>query len=220
MAGYSPATSEDKLENERIQVLGFDTCAATGRKSDQWDVAAPPLHECGPGALGPGDYFAKTLLQTLPTADTIGLVPCALSGQRVEVFSKGTEKYTWIINRAKNAQALGGVIEGLLFHQGESNCGDSAWPGKVQKFVSDLRADLKLGEVPFLAGELPRASACNNHNPLVNQLPGLIPNAFVISSEGLELDPSDTQWRMHFGRPAQVEFGKRYEAKFLEASTP
>jgi hypothetical protein len=216
MAGYARATAADKVEDPRIQVLGFDGCAATGRVNNQWDVAVPPLHECGPGAVGPGDWFSKTLIQKLPPSDKIYLVPCALSGQAVSVFSKGTDKYTWMVDRVKSAQDMGGVVEGMLFHQGESDCGNSAWPGKVKQLVTDLRTDLGLGDVPFLAGELPPASACGNHNPLVNQLPGLITNAHVISAQGLNLDPADTQWNMHFGHDDTVELGKRYEAKMAE----
>ena len=216
MAGFPKAQTADQVKNDRIRVLGFDDCAATGRKADQWDVAVPPLHECFAGAIGPGDYFSKTLIDKVPAGDTIGLVPCALSGKAIEVFSKGTDKYDWIIQRTRNAQQMGGVVEGLLFHQGESNCGSSTWPMKVKQLVSDLKADLKLGDVPFLAGELPYDSACKNHNPLVNQLPGMIPNTTVISAQGLALDPSDTS-NFHFGHDAQVELGKRYEAAFIKA---
>jgi hypothetical protein len=216
MAGYARATNADKMEDPRIQVLGFDNCTATGRMSDQWDTAVPPLHECGPGAVGPGDWFSKTLIEKLPSGDTIGLIPCALSGQAVSVFSKGTDKYTWMINRVKKAQQMGGIVGGMLFHQGESDCGNSAWPGRVAQLVDDLRTDLQLADVPFLAGELPHSSACGNHNPLVNELPELITNAHVISAEGLNLDPADTQWNMHFGHDDTVELGKRYEAKIAE----
>jgi hypothetical protein len=216
MAGYARAAASDKTEDPRIQVLGFDSCGATGRASDEWDVAVPPLHECGPGAVGPGDWFSKTLIQKLPENESIMLVPCALSGQAVSVFSKGTEKYTWMVNRVKKAQAMGGVVEGMLFHQGESDCGNAQWPGRVKQLVTDLRTDLELGDVPFLAGELPYESACGNHNPLVNQLPSQITNAHVISAEGLNLDPADTQWNMHFGHDDTVELGKRYEAKMAE----
>ena len=59
-------------------MLGFDDCTETGRQTDVWDTAAAPLHECSTGAIGPGDYFAKTLLPILPSSDTIGLVPCAI----------------------------------------------------------------------------------------------------------------------------------------------
>jgi hypothetical protein len=218
MAGYPKATDADKTKNARVKVLGYDNCAATGRKQDEWDVAIAPLHECWSGAIGPGDYFAKTLVDAIPANDTLGLVPCAISGEKIETFMKsGGAKYDWILQRAKIAQRAGGVIEGMIFHQGESNCGDPAWPGKVNTLVTDLRADLRLGAAPFLAGELVFAGACSQHNALVDKLPDVVTNAFVVSAEGLALDPSDTQWRLHFGHDAQVTFGKRYGAKMIEA---
>ncbi len=218
MAGYPKAQAADKTENPRIKVLGFDACGATGRVADQWDTAAPPLHECWNGAIGPGDYFAKTLIHEYPAEDTIGLVPSAISGEKVETFMKnGGSKYSWIISRAKAAQDAGGVIEGILFHQGESNCGDPAWPSKVKTLVSDLRADLGLGNVPFLAGELLYTGNCKQHNSLVNQLPGQITKAFVVSAQGLAGDPADTQWNLHFGHDAQVTFGTRYAEKMISA---
>lgn len=218
MAGYPKAQAADKVEDPRIEVLGYDDCAATGRQQDEWDVAAPPLHECWNGAIGPGDYFAKTLIDKLPPGDTIGLVPCAISGEKIETFLKsGGTKYTWIVERAKLAQQARGVIEGILFHQGESNNGDPNWPGKVNTLVTDLRTDLALGNVPFLAGELAYDGGCAGHNTLVNQLPSVVANAYVVSAQGLKLDPADTQWHLHFDRDSQVEFGKRYEAKMIEA---
>lgn len=217
IAGYPKALEADKTKNPRIKVLGFDNCAATGRVEGEWDIAVPPLHECWNGAIGPGDYFAKTILDRYPAQDSIGLVPSALSGERVETFMKvGGTKYGWILSRAKAAQEIGGVIEGILFHQGESNCGDPEWPGKVKTLVSDLRADLGLGDVPFLAGELLYSGSCARHNSLVNQLPGLIPNAHVVSAEGLAIDPTDT-WNLHFGHDAQVTLGIRYAEKMISA---
>jgi len=218
MAGYPKAQDADKVKNERIRVLGFDACAATGRQLDKWDVAVAPLHECWNGALGPGDYFAKTIIDKIPAGDTIGLVPCAISGEKIETFLKvGGSKYTWIVQRAKLAQQAGGVIEGMLFHQGESNTGDSTWPGKVNTLVTDLRAELGIGNVPFLAGELAYDGGSATHNTQVNRLPTVVTNAFVVSASGLALDPADTQWHLHFGHDAQVTFGKRYAAKMIEA---
>ncbi|XXY13022.1 sialate O-acetylesterase [Sorangium sp. So ce216] len=217
MAGYPKAVDADKTEDPRIKVLGFDGCAATGRVEGEWDIAAPPLHECWNGAIGPGDYFSKTILGHYPAQDSVGLVPSAISGERVETFMKvGGAKYGWILSRAKAAQEAGGVIEGILFHQGESNCGDAAWPGKVKTLVSDLRADLGIGDVPFLAGELLHSGSCARHNSLVNQLPGLLANAHVVSAEGLAIDPADT-WNLHFGHDAQVTLGTRYAEKMIGA---
>jgi hypothetical protein len=218
MAGYPKALAADKTENPRIKVLGYDACAATGRAEGQWDIAAPSLHECWSSAIGPGDYFAKTLIDEYPAEDTIGLVPAAISGEKIETFMKaGGAKYNWVVSRAKAAQTAGGVIEGILFHQGESNCGDPAWPGKVKTLVTDLRAELGIGNAPFVAGELLYSGNCSQHNTLVNQLPGQITNAHVASAQGLLRDPADTQWNVHFSRDAQVTFGTRYAEKMITA---
>lgn len=218
MAGYPKAQPQDRAEDPRVRVLGFDNCAATGRVTDQWDVAAPPLHECWNDGLGPGDYFAKTLLDVIPEGDSIGLVPCAISGERIEPFLKvGGTRYDYIVRRARMAQEAGGVIEGILFHQGESNSGDPTWPGKVNTLVTDLRADLAIGEVPFLAGELLYTGGTAGHNVQVARIPGLVSNSFVISANGLVVDPADTQYNLHFGHDSVVEFGKRYAQTMIEA---
>lgn len=214
MAGNPKALEADRIEDERVKVLGYGECAATGRHENVWDTAAPPLHECWSDAIGPGDYFAKTLLSRLPAGDTIGLVPCAIRGERIETFMKvGGTKYEWILQRARLAQQAGGVIEGLLFHQGESNNSESTWPSNVNTFVTDLRTDLGLGDVPFIAGEVLRTGDCAAHNTLVNQLPGVITNAHVVSSESLEEDSTDTEYNLHFGHAAQVTLGQRYAEK-------
>jgi hypothetical protein len=218
MAGYPKAEAADKVEDDRVRVLGFDDCEETGRQEDVWDTAAPPLHECWNGAIGPGDYFAKTLLDVIPEGDTIGLVPCAISGERIETFLKvGGSKYQYILDRARLAQDEGGVVEGMIFHQGESNTGDSSWPGKVNTFISDLRADLDLGEVPFLAGELAYGGNSASHNTQVHRLPDLVSNSYVVSADGLVIDPADTQWNLHFDHDSNVEFGRRFAQTMIEA---
>lgn len=218
MAGYPKAQDSDKAEDPRVLVLGYDNNSALGRVTDQWDEACPPLHEAWNGAIGPGDWFGKTLIQKVPEGDTVGLIPCAISGEKIETFMKsGGSKYNWIINRAKLAQQKGGIIEGIIFHQGESNSGDTSWPGKVKTLVEDLRKDLNLGNVPFLAGELLYSGPCAGHNTLVNQLPSIISNCYVVSANGLVVDSADTQYRLHFGHDSQVTFGKRYAEKMIQA---
>ncbi len=217
MVGYPRPLDEDMVEDERILVLGKSNCSKTGRVKDEWDQAAPPLHACSDG-LGPGDYFAKTLIEALPEGDTIGLVPCGENGEAIETFLKdGGEYYDGIIRRAKIAQDSGGVIDGILFHQGESNNGQTFWKDKVATLVADLKADLGIEtDIPFLAGELLYSGSCAGHNKQIAKLPDVIPNAYVISAEGLEVDPSDTEWELHFSRDAEVEFGKRYGEKMIE----
>ena len=218
MAGYALAQASDKVEDPRVLVLGYDNNAALGRVTNKWDVACPPLHASWLNAIGPGDWFGKTMIQKVPAGDTIGLIPCAISGEKIETFMKsGGTKYNWILNRARIAQQNGGVIEGIIFHQGESNSGDPNWPGKVKTLVEDLRKDLNLGNVPFLPGELLYSGPCAGHNKLVNQLPSLIPNCYVVSANGLVVDPGDTQYRLHFSHDSSVTLGKRYADKMIQA---
>lgn len=208
MAGWPAAQASDKVTNSRILSLGY--------YNNTWAVAVPPLHETWANAIGPGDWFAKTIINELPEQDTIGLIPCAISGEKIETFMKnGGTKYNWIIERAKLAQAKGGVIDGILFHQGCSNNGQADWPSKVNTLVSDLKKDLGLGDIPVLAGELLYSGGCAGHNKLVNQLPSVIKNCYVISANGLSGDPADS-WGLHFNHDSQVTFGKRYAQKMTE----
>ena len=217
MAGYAKTQASDKVEDPRVLVLGYDNNAALGRVTDQWDIACPPLHPAWLDAVGPGDWFGKTMIQKVPEGDTIGLIPCAISGEKIETFMKsGGTKYNWIVNRAKLAQQKGGIIDGIIFHQGESNSGDSSWPDKVKTLVEDLRKDLNLGDVPFIAGELLYSGPCAGHNTLVNKLPSLITNCSVVSADGLVVDPSDTQYRLHFSHDSSVTLGKRYAEKMTQ----
>jgi len=219
MAGYAKALESDKEKDPRILVLGFDDNPELGRVKDKWDIACPPLHESWWGAVGVGDWFAKTIIDKIPEGDTLGLIPCALSGQKIEVFMKSEpdSKYEWVLNRVKLAQEKGAVVEGILFHQGESNNGDPSWPGKVKTLVEDLKKDLNLGDIPFLAGELLYSGGCAGHNKLVHELPSLINNCYIISAEGCDRDPSDTQWNLHFGHEATVTLGKRYAETMIKA---
>jgi hypothetical protein len=217
MAGFPRARKTDKVKDNRILVLGYDECSATSRHENTWDIACPPLHECWIGALGPGDWFAKTLIDRYPRGDTIGLVPCAVSGEKIETFLKtGGSTYTWILRRAHIAQQAGGIIEGILFHQGESNNGDVRWPGKVKTLVQDLRTDLGIGNLPFIAGELLYSGNAAGHNTLVHQLPCIISHCFIVSASGLVVDPADTEWNLHFSHDSQVRLGKRYARKMIE----
>lgn len=225
MEGIPLPEEQDLLAHPRVRVLAYDDIG--GREHDHWYQAAPPLHSGGTG-VGPGDYFAKTLITALPLHCRIGLVPCGIKGVDVDFFRKGvisarrnefsippdnswSGAYDWVVARARLAQQSG-VIRGILWHQGESDCGRAEWIDKVAEVVRDLRCDLGLAaSVPFLAGELYYAGPCARHNTLVGRLPERIPNAFVVSTQGLTgMD------RFHFDLPSQRELGRRYARKLLE----
>jgi len=231
MAGAATAEAQDRVTNPRVKVLAYNTCSALSRTYDNWYVASPPLHECWNG-VGPGDYFGKMMADSLPSTDTIGLIPCAISGVDIAFFQKGvtstrrsefsippdnhwTGAYEWMIERCKLAQEYG-VIEGIIFHQGESNSGQTDWVSKVKTIVNDLRTDLGIGEnAPFVAGELlysQYGGTCSGHNTQVNRIPDSIPNSYVASAANLT-----GQDQYHFNIAGQREFGKRYATLMLKA---
>lgn len=226
MVGAPAPEPSDQIENPRVQVLAYEDCSQLGRAYNQWYSAKPPLHGCYSG-VGPGDYFGRALAKAYPSA-TIGLVPLGISGVDIDFFLKGVVSarrhefrippddhwsgaYDWVLERARLAQQSG-TIRGILFHQGESDTGSPQWVGKVKTLVSDLRADLNLGDAPFVAGELLYSGCCRKrHNPLLAQLPQEIHNTRVVSAEGLlGLDAA------HFDLAGQRELGARYGAAMLD----
>ncbi|HHX14617.1 MAG TPA: sialate O-acetylesterase [Fibrobacter sp.] len=233
MAGQGPIESMDKATDNRVKVLAFRSCNNLGRTDNQWYTAAPPLHDCNEG-VGPGDWFAKTLLEKGYT-DTIALVPVSISGSSIDLFVKGSyynmqsyqynpplavgnypsrDAYPWVLDRLKTALKKG-KLKGVLLHQGESDTGSQTWVTRVAKIMKDLKTDLSLNEdVPFLAGELPYNGCCGSHNSIIAQIPGKVPNSAVVSANGLTgmID------QYHFNTAAYRELGKRYAQEFLKLS--
>jgi hypothetical protein len=207
------------------------------RTFDKWYTAFPPYHNCHEG-IGPADYFGKMLLDSIRDDISIGFVPCALSGQKIEVFMKGKNApidahtqptmggqklqsgaYEWMIKRAKIAQQSG-VIKGILLHQGEANSGEGdAWVTKVKGIAADLKTDLNLGDIPFIAGEIIQDPAADPNakqlNPYINKLPSQIKNCAVASSKDFVVRPGDT-YKLHFACNGVREFGRRYARAFLQ----
>jgi hypothetical protein len=221
MWGVPAPQAEDLQVNPRVEVLTLTACGAHG--VDQWVPAQPPLHGCvgqpggggqGPG-LGPGDYFGKAMADAFPN-DTILLVPNAIPGVSIDVFQPGQQAYASTVARARMAQQRG-EITGIIFHQGETDNNQSNWPGRVKTVVDQLRSDLAIGEVPFVAGELLYGGCCQAHNVFINQLPSTISNAFVARADGFTPVTNDGFGNLHFDRNSQREFGGRYAALMLDA---
>lgn len=207
MWGVPAAAQQDRDINPKVEVMALTSCG--GQTIDEWYPASPPLHGCigqgnGNPGLGPGDYFAKTIAAAYPN-DTILLVPNAIPGVSIDVFAKGQPDYASIVSRAKKAQERG-EIRGMIFHQGETDNTSPTWVARVKAVVENLRADLGIGDVPFLAGELPYGGCCGAHNSRVAELPANIDNAHVVKSDGLGIMGDG----LHFDTAAQRELGERY----------
>jgi hypothetical protein len=252
-SGSGTLITEDCDTSTRVKVLAFCNCnagsivacpnkAPQGRTADNWYTASPALHICGEG-VSPGDWFAKTLLDSIRDDIKIGLIPCALSGQGLQVFVKdgsnfnipnwahptlgNSSPYTWMLNRCKKAQETG-VIKGILLHQGESGSGSRPWGDVAKQIMDDLKKDLNLpSTLPVVVGELRQdaKACCSGANTAINNFSKSYPKCGLASSLNLGVQTNDTTYvngqmkiendPFHFNPEGMREFGKRYARAFL-----
>jgi len=237
MEGFPGIQDEDRVGvDPRFRMLAAVDFADLGRQKGQWYDAIPPLCRSSTG-LCPADFFGRTMVAALPQRNRVGVVNVSVAGCRIELFDRATYEgyaataagwmtniiaqyggspYQHLVDMGKLAQEQG-VIRGILLHQGESNNNDRDWPNKVAKIYGDLLRDLSLNaaEVPLLAGETVHAEqqgATASMNEIMAELPRVIPNAHVISSQGCEARGD----RLHFTPAGYRELGKRYGEKMLE----
>lgn len=220
---------------ERFKMMAAVDFNNPSRKQGEWYTAVPPLVRQGTG-LTPMDYFGRTMVANLPENVTVGVVPVAIGGCKIEHLDKDfdpatlsqeadwfrnfmkeydNEPYKRLVECAKKAQK-DGVIKGILLHQGESNSGQQDWPRKVKKVYEDLLSDLGLNaeDVPLLAGEVvtsAQGGVCGGHNAVVNTLPSVIPTAHVVSAANLPQKGDG----LHFTAHGYRVLGCRYAVEML-----
>ena len=242
MEGQGDIAAQDTagIPDNFLLLPAVDFTQSAQRTKGEWCQAVPPL--CRDWTrIGPTDYFGRTVAAALPEGESVGVIVVAVGGSKIEAFMNeevdeylktipsdweswyipaiaqyGNRMYDRIVEMGKLAQEQG-IIEGFLFHQGESNEGDPEWPAKVKTVYERLLADLglKSEDAPLLVGEVVGADndgACAPCNEVIATLPSVIPNCHVISSEGLECQ-SD---HIHFSTAGYREFGRRYAAKMME----
>lgn len=235
-AGARPE-EQDKVVDERFQMLAAVDNPRLNRTMGNWYIATPPINR-PENAMGPVDFFGRTMVANLPKEYRVGVINVSVAGAKIELWQKdGYKAYldsaaTWmqnickqyegnpykrLVDMAKIAQK-DGVIKGILIHQGESNSTDKNWPIKVKGIYDNLMKDLNLKpkDVPFLAGELKSAEehgVCAAFNTeILPNLPKVLPNSYIISSKGVK--GSGDQF--HFNTEGMRELGKRFAIQMLK----
>jgi len=205
MAGRAPFATEDAGAVERCFLLN---------SQDQWEPAKNPFNRystirkgLGMQKMNPGYSFAKTMLEK-EKGISIGLVVNAKGGSTIEEWEKGTPFYNEAVRRAKEAQKTG-TLTGILWHQGESNAGNSeGYLEKLTTLVVALRTDLGIADLPFVAGQVNDVPAINDQTAA---LPQAVPATGFVSSEGLK-----AMDRWHFDTPSMKLLGERYAEAMLK----
>ncbi|MBS1669309.1 MAG: sialate O-acetylesterase [Bacteroidetes bacterium] len=225
MSGYGEILPEDTVLVKNIFYL-----PTIYKGHLQWMPARHPLHNRLPSdRFGMGLPFAKEILATHPGI-VVGLIPVAWGGAPIDSLDKGTAVYADALKKALFAETHGGKIKGVLWHQGESDTVDSllsnSYSKKLQKLVTDLRADLKLPDLPFIVGNLAefygtgkehnapqRVRQINTIRAALRALPSEMKNTGFVETTGCS---SIDSHYVHFNRASYIILGKRYAEKYNE----
>jgi hypothetical protein len=221
MAGRGKLTPADGVADSGILMLDRDC---------EWVPAIDPLHFDKPIAgVGLGREFARQYAKQHPGV-MIGLVPCAVGGSPIASWRPGgyhastkTHPFDDAEKRIR-AAAERGTFQGILWHQGESDCKPElaeSYKASLGDVFARFRA-LVGAETPILIGGLARYDLSHwseerkrvdrAHRELARELPEC---AFV-DSTGLTLNSDN----VHFDRQSLLEFGRRYAAALSQLKTP
>ncbi|MEZ6123777.1 MAG: sialate O-acetylesterase [Planctomycetaceae bacterium] len=212
MAGRGVVEDQDRIVHPRVLMLN---------KDNRWVPAVDPMHFDKPGVgVGPGKSFGLMMAEANPEV-TIGLIPCAAGGSPIETWQPGgfhsqTRSHPWddAIRRARIV-ANHGQIKAILWHQGESDCSQTLAPEyehRLHDLIARFRTELKLPQVPFLAGQMGQFSEQpwdqfkRQVDAAHQRLPQVVPATAFISSDGL----SHKGDRIHFDSASCRELGRRY----------
>lgn len=190
-------------------VLAFEN----GRWVVAKDPMFPPRGRTKPGA-GPGIPFAIEMLKANPNV-TIGLVPCAVGGTSLRHWVKGGDLYERALKMAKEAEESG-VIEGVLWHQGESDTTSKhnaeTYEKRLSQMFKDLRQDLGKPNLPIVVGQLgyflppKKFPYAGTVRAAIKHIPSVVKNVGYADSNGL-VDRGD---KLHFSAASAKELGERF----------
>ncbi|TMX02806.1 hypothetical protein EJD97_019753 [Solanum chilense] len=186
----------------------------------QWVEATEPLHAdidanvtCG---IGPGMPFANSLLNKTSFPGEIGLVPCAMAGNRISQWQKGTFLYNQLVMRAKAVAVQEcGVTRAMLWYQGESDTtllsNANAYKGKMQQFFTDLRSDVGIPDLLIIQVAL---ASGTNYTDIVReaQLNPDLANVVTVDARGLELHKDN----LHLTASSQLLLGHMMADAYLQ----
>ncbi|MFY0715265.1 sialate O-acetylesterase [Seonamhaeicola sp. NFXS20] len=212
MAGRGPIEAIDK--DTLTNVFLF-----TGKENMPWEKAANPFNKYSTvrknismQKLSPSYGFAKTISKAQPQTK-IGLVVNAKGGTSIEQWKPGDTLYNEAIKQTKKALETGGVLKGIIWHQGEANVSKyKQYMSKITELIKALRTDLNQPNLPFVAGQLSEDKPKRkNFNKMILELPSKVKNTGVVTTENTQ-----TIDNTHFDSESQRLLGKRYAEEMLK----
>lgn len=216
MAGFGFYKDAVEVKTNNIKLM----------KCGLWRDFRRPISNYVPSAGGVclGERFGELCAEY--NGEPVGIIPCAMGNTSLSQWQPGENLYDHTVAICKIAQRES-EIAGVLWHQGEADCGDDLYPlykEKLMNIINSLRKDLSLDKVPFLLGGLGEylEKRCDEPyfetkfknyikiNEILQSLEKEDPYIGYVSSEGLTSNPD----LLHFTAQSLYTFGERYFEKY------
>ena len=208
MAGRGFPSEVEKLPNKDIYVL---------RNGRWWPMYVPVNPDRVTAGINLSEGFVYEFLKEHP-GDTVGIIPCADGGTSLDQWMPGKVLFDHAVMMTSLA-LRSSTLAGILWHQGESDCGDDRHPlyqEKCTHILEQLRREVGCPDVPLLLGGLGDfLPLCEKSTKFINYvhvnahlqaMARSMKNCAFVSAEGLGANPDN----LHFSAAALREFGLRY----------
>ncbi|MBQ8232368.1 MAG: sialate O-acetylesterase [Lachnospiraceae bacterium] len=211
MAGRGLMEEAIPVDTSRIKIL----------RNGRWQGMFRPVN---PDRSFSGVNLAESFAEAYAKKHNVdvGLICCADGGTSLEQWKPGSLLYDNAVSQAKLAERTS-TIAGILWHQGEADCGEELYPTyqeRFEKIINALRKDLQLYDVPLLVGGLgdflaqctldDKLQNYGHVNEALKKIAEDNPMTGFVSAEGLGSKPDN----LHFNAKALHEFGLRYFEEF------
>ncbi|XP_058081620.1 probable carbohydrate esterase At4g34215 [Magnolia sinica] len=184
----------------------------------QWEKAHEPLHAdidvnkaCG---VGPGMAFANAI-RSQWNVPLVGLVPCAIGGTKIKLWERGEVLYENMVRRAKESVKEGGMINALLWYQGESDTiteeDADAYKSNMEKLIQDVRSDLGMPLLPVIQVALASGEGPYIEKVREAQKSITLPNVMWVDAQGLPLNED----HLHLYTHSQILLGRMLALAYL-----
>ena len=219
MAGRGFLDEAIEVDSSRIAVL----------RNGRWQPMYRPVNGDRPfSGVNLAEKFAELYAKKYNV--TVGLIPCADGGTRLDQWEPGGLLFDHAVAQAKLAQRSS-TIAGVLWHQGESDCHPMRYPTYQPRFeaiMNAFRKELDLYDVPFVLGKLgdfldecdyPNLIGLKNYrfvNEALEKIAASNPMTALASAEGLTANAD----QLHFNAKSLYEFGIRYFEQFEKMRDP
>ena len=157
----------------------------------------------------------------------VGLIPCADGGTGLDQWQPGEILFENAVHQLRFAMKSS-VVAGILWHQGEHECGDgkiATYAPRLENILGALQKEIGGQRVPVVIGAL--GDYLKDYEPtekfsrygLVNEQLRRVAsgeNRAFVPADGL-VDKGD---HLHFSGPSLIEFGHRYYRAYQTLKNP